>query len=268
MRKTVWRILLVGCSFFVAMNMRGYGQAGAPADPSATAAAAETAAPRQTASAVKEGWFGVGVKASTEGGGVELAIPVARHFNVRGGFNMIRYSRTFDKDGVAYGGQLAFKTVESHFDIFPFAGGFHISPGVLAYIGDPITANATVAGGQSFSLGGTTYYSDAAVPITGRGKIDFRQVSPTATVGWGNLAPRNHKHFSIPFEIGASFQGTPKATLNLAGNVCAAPGVNCRSVASDPTVQSQILSEQTKLNNSMSLFKVYPIVSMGIGYKF
>jgi hypothetical protein len=33
-------------------------------------------------------------------------------------------------------------------------------------------------------------------------------------------------------------------------------------------VQSNITSEQTKINNSMSFFKVYPIISVGFGYKF
>jgi hypothetical protein len=214
---------------------------------------------------------GIGVKGSLLGGGVEGAVRVNRFANVRGGFNMISYNRDFSKDSITYNGQLAFKTVEGHFDIFPFAGKFHISPGVLAYIGNPITATAAVPAGQSFSLGGTTYYSDPTAPTTGNGNIKFNQVSPMATFGWGNLVPRNHGHFSVPFELGAAFQGSPKATLNLAGNVCDALQpvvVNCRPVASDPTVQSNIISEQTKLNNSMSFFKIYPIISLGFGYAF
>jgi hypothetical protein len=47
-----------------------------------------------------------------------------------------------------------------------------------------------------------------------------------------------------------------------------APGVNCVNAASDPTVQSNIIAEQNKVNNSMSFFKVYPIISIGLGYKF
>jgi hypothetical protein len=199
---------------------------------------------------------------------VEVAARVTHHTNVRAGFNMFNYSRDFHKDSINYGGQLQFKTVEAHYDIFPFAGKFHVSPGVLAYIGNPITANAAVPGGQSFTLGGTTYYSDTVTPVTGSGNIKFNQVSPMATFGWGNLIPRNHGHFSVPVELGAVFQGSPKAALNLAGNVCDSPGVNCRPVATDTNVQSHIVSEQTKLNNSMSFFKVYPIISVGFGYSF
>jgi hypothetical protein len=229
-----------------------------PTSPSSSKASLEASEPR----------VGIGVKGSFLGGGAEVAVRVTHHTNVRAGFNMFTYSRDFNKDSIAYNGQLNFKSVEAHYDIYPFAGKFHVSPGVLAYIGNPITATAAVPGGQSFSLGGTTYYSDSGTPVTGNGKINFNRAAPMATIGWGNLVPRNHSHFSVPVELGVAFQGSPKATLNLAGNVCDSPGVNCRSVASDPTVQSNIVAEQTKVNNSMSFFKAYPIISVGFGYSF
>ncbi|HMD77097.1 MAG TPA: hypothetical protein VKG86_06960 [Terracidiphilus sp.] len=215
------------------------------------------------------GNFGIGVKGSLLGGGVEGAVRVTHHTNLRAGFNIFDYSRTFNKDGVAYNGQLSFKTVEAHYDVFPFAGAFHVSPGVLIYAATPITANASVPGNQTFSLGGTSYLSDQSAPVTGNGNIKFNQAAPMATIGWGNLIPRKaSKHFSVPVELGVAFQGSPKATLNLAGNVCNTDGTNCRTVASDSTVQANILSEQTKLNNSMRFFKAYPIISVGLGYKF
>jgi hypothetical protein len=241
-----------------------YGQS-----PNSSAQSAPPAASgSMQASDEDSGRVGVGVKASLLGGGFEVAARVTHHTNVRAGMNFFSYSRTFNKDGVAYNGQLSFKTFEAHYDFFPFAGSFHLSPGMLAYIGDPITANAIVPGGQSFTLGGSAFISDPTAPVTGNGKIDFNRAAPMVTIGFGNLVPRKaSKHFSVPFEIGAAFQGTPKATLNLAGNVCDSPGINCRSV-SDPIVQSAIQSEQHKINNSMTLFKAYPIISIGLGYKF
>jgi hypothetical protein len=212
------------------------------------------------------GWFGIGVKTSFLGVGAEIATRVTHHTNARAGFNILGYSRNFSKDGVNYGGHLSFRTVEAHYDIYPWAGNFRISPGVLAYMGNPVTANAIVPGNQSFSLGGQTYYSDPSAPMTANGKINFNQVSPTATIGWGNLVRRN-KRFSIPVEIGAAFQGSPKTTLNLTGNVCNAPGVACTST-SNSTVQSNVVAEQVKINKSLSAFKVYPIISVGFGYKF
>ncbi len=215
------------------------------------------------------GKVGIGVKGSLLGAGVETAVRVTHRTNVRAGFNGFSYSRGFNKDGVSYDGRLSFKTVEAHYDVFPFAGNFHVSPGVLAYIGNPITANAAVPGGQNFSLGGTSYLSDPAVPVRGMGKINFNRAAPLVTVGWGNLVSRKEsKHFSVPVELGVAFQGSPKATLNLTGNVCNDDGTECRNVTTNSSVQSNIVSEQSKINNSMRFFKVYPIISIGFGYKF
>jgi hypothetical protein len=263
MDKSVRHFVLLACSVLT-IGCLTYGQSANPADQPPPPAQSKAASDGDT------NRIGIGVKGSLLGGGVEVAARVTHRTNVRAGFNILSYSRGFSKDGIAYNGQLSFKTVEAHYDIFPFAGNFHVSPGVLAYIGDPITANAAVPSGQSFTLGGTTYYSAQGAPVTGTGKIDFNRAAPMATIGWGNLVPRRHnKHFSVPFEIGVAFQGSPKATLNFSGNVCDPPGnVNCRPAATDTGVQANVQSEQTKINNSMSFFKAYPIISVGFGYSF
>jgi hypothetical protein len=139
----------------------------------------------------------------------------------------------------------------------------------LVYAGDPITATAAIPGGQSFTLGGHTYYSDTAVPVTGNGKINFNKAAPMITVGWGNLVSRKEgRHFSLPVELGVVFQGSPKANLSLAGNICDSSGGNCRNVATDPRAQANVVAEQNKINSNMSFFKAYPIISVGFGYKF
>jgi len=265
MSNVVRQLGIFACSVLFAVST--YGQSASLADsPRATPT---PVAASSLHSSNNSGDFGIGVKASLLGGGVEGAVRVTQRTNIRAGFNMFSYSRGFNKDGIAYNGRLSFKTVEAHYDIFPFGSSFHVSPGVLVYAGTPITAHGAVPGGQSFSLGGQQYYSDTASPVTGSGNIKFNRAAPMATFGWGNLISRKEtKHFSVPVELGVAFQGSPKAALSLAGNVCDVPGGICRSIASDPTVQTNVQSEQTKINNSMSFFKVYPIISVGLGYKF
>src|SRR5579864_624425 len=75
--------------------------------------------------------LGVAVKASLLGAGIEAATPLTPRSNLRAGFNMFSYDRGFNKDGVAYDGQLRFRSVEAHYDWFPFHGSFHVSPGAL-----------------------------------------------------------------------------------------------------------------------------------------
>ncbi|HZE22454.1 MAG TPA: hypothetical protein VE054_00560 [Blattabacteriaceae bacterium] len=257
-------------TFVIALSCSGLMLASAFADDSTASRRQSAFGPAKAKPSGDSGWFGIGVKTSFLGVGAELAARVSHHSNARAGFNILGYSRTFSKDGISYGGHLSFRTIEAHYDIYPWAGNFHVSPGVLAYMGNPITANAIVPGNQSFSLGGQTYYSDSSAPVTANGKMNFNQVSPTATFGWGNLVRRN-KRFSIPVEIGAAFQGSPKSMLNLAGNVCNAPSGtllrSCMSTAS-ASVQGNVVAEQVKINKSLSAFKVYPIISVGFGYKF
>jgi len=211
---------------------------------------------------------GAAVKISMLGIGVEGAARVTRNTNVRAGFNALGYSRGFNKDGVDYSGHLEFRTFEAHFDVFPWAKSFHVSPGLVAYAGTPVTASAVVPGNQSFTLNSVQYYSDPTNLATANGKISFNSVAPTVTAGWGNLVHRNHKHISIPFEVGVVFQGSPKSALAIGGNVCTSPGVNCGSAANNPALQQNIVGEQNKINNSLTVFKYYPILSGGFGYTF
>jgi hypothetical protein len=111
------------------------------------------------------------------------------------------------------------------------------------------------------------FVSDPANPVKGTGKLDFHRPGPSVTVGWGNLLPHIAKRFTVPFEAGVVYQGAPKATLSLSGNVCGAALTNCRTV-SDPTFQSHVQSEQTKINNDINFFQAYPIISIGFGLKF
>jgi hypothetical protein len=212
--------------------------------------------------------LGIAIKVSSLGAGAEAATPLTYRSNLRAGFNMFSYDRGFNKDGVAYAAQLRFRSVEAHYDWFPFGGSFHLSPGVLVYNGNQLAANASVPGGKTFTLNNTTYASDATDPIAGTGKVDFAKAGPMFTVGWGNLLPRNHRHFSVPFEVGVIYTGAPRTALNLAGSACDADGVNCLSVNSDPTFQANVQAERNKLNKDMSAFKFYPVISVGFAFNF
>jgi hypothetical protein len=217
--------------------------------------------------------LGVGAKVSTMGIGIEAATAVTSQSNVRGGFNMFNYARDFNQDGIDYGAQLRFRSIETHFDWF--FGGFHVSPGLIVGNNNRLQGTAGVPGGRSFTLGDTTYTSNPANPVSGTAKIDFskNRVSPMLTAGVGNLLRRGGKRFNITFEGGVVFQSAPQAVLNLNGSAC----VNgfCQNVATAPEIQNEIVAEQNKINNGIEpydmvhkVLKYYPVVSIGFGYRF
>jgi hypothetical protein len=210
---------------------------------------------------------GIGVKFSTLGVGIEAATPLTYKLNIRGGFNFFRYSRGITNNGIQYDGHLHFQSGEAHLDWFPL-GGFHVSPGLLFYNGNSLIASAAVPGGQTFSLGGTTYMSDPTAPVTGTGKLDFVKVAPSLMLGVGNLIPRNGRHYSFLFEIGAVYQGSARVALNFAGNVCDPTGTICGPIATDPTVQANVLAQQQKIQKDVNPYRFFPVISAGIGFNF
>jgi hypothetical protein len=226
------------------------------------------APPAAPATGSSEGRFpvGIGVKLSTLGIGGEVAVAVSHRSNVRFGFNAFSYADTFNKDGATYKANLDLRSAQATYDLF-FLPWFHISPGVLVYNSNKVTATVSVPGGQSFTLNNTSYVSDVTDPILGTGKLAVYKVAPMVLVGIGSLVPRS-RHFSTSFEIGAAYQGPPRVTINLSGSACDSTGLNCRSISSDPTIQSNVAAEQAKLNKSASPYKFYPVLSFGVGYKF
>jgi hypothetical protein len=85
--------------------------------------------------------------------------------------------------------------------------------------------------------------------------------------GFGSLVPHKH-HFTFYNDLGVVYQGEPQTALALTGGACDATGQNCVNAAADPTILSQIQSEQAKINKDTRIAKFYPVLSFGIGYRF
>jgi hypothetical protein len=242
-----------------------------PADGAVTAVAEQPPKPADS------GRVGVGGSVGLTGIGFETAVRINHRSNLRGGASFFSHRKDFTYDSLDLKGQLGLKTMHVQYDLFPRAGGFHISPGVLVFMGNPLSATAGTAPDSSFSLGNNDYTSGSTNPVSGNVKINFRRAAPMFTVGWGNLVSRREgKHLTVPFEVGVAMTGAPKAVYQLAGNVCSTsydpvtgyPTQTCGPAASNKQFQQDVLTEQAKLNSDMSRFKVYPILKIGIGYKF
>jgi hypothetical protein len=279
MRKS--SVILIGGFFLAALwagALRASGQTGndnqhivavSIADPSSSSAAAIQPAgnTNQQTSIRPFSTLGISGNMSLLGVGVQAATPLSMRTNLRVGFNTLGFSQTFVSDGINYAGTLTLRSFDTLLDWYPFKGSFHVSPGAMLYNGNQIKANASVAGGAFFTLNSAGYLSSVATPVTGNGQLKFNPVAPMVLAGWGNVVPRT-KRFSIPFEVGTVFQGSPQTSLNLNGDVCNLNGTNCRAISSDKTVLANIQAQQTKLSNDVSAFKYYPVMSVGFAYRF
>ena len=215
--------------------------------------------------------FGGGI--SPMGFNLQAAMNVNRYANIRSVGNLFSYSLSnVDSNGMNLNGNLNFASLGTSLDIYPFPDHeFRLSPGVLLVNQNELSANMFVAGGSSFELNGVKYLASNIDPITGKGHVGFNTRNPafTMTAGWGNMLSRHGKRVSFPVEVGAAFVGAPSVTLALTGGqACDQYGMNCVNVATDPTVQANLQAQAHKYTNSLSPFRYYPIVSVGVSYNF
>lgn len=213
--------------------------------------------------------WAAGVKFSPLGVGVETATPLAQHFNLRMGANFLTYNGTFDDSGWTYGANLDFRSGQVQLDYFPFQhfGGFHISPGLLIHKNHG-GADISVKGGNKFEMGDGTYTSSVSDPVKGNATFTYdRSAAALLSIGFGNLLPRNGRHWSIPFEIGGAFTSAPKFGLNLDGTVCDNQG--CGKISSDAGAMADLQKQRVKIQNNLNDYaSVYPIISIGFAWNF
>jgi hypothetical protein len=203
----------------------------------------------------------------TLGWGGQIATPITRWLNLRGGADFFNFGYGLTSDGTNYYASLHVKSGIAQVDFFPFRhSGFHISPGVLVFKSNA-AASMNVPGGSTFSENDTNYTSDPTDPVNGTGTVTFtRSIMPAATFGFSNMiARRENRHWSVPIEMGAAYTGHYAMQANLTGSACQQGG--CGSVA-EPSIQLNVVQQQNKINEQMKHFQLYPILTTGVSFRF
>jgi len=200
---------------------------------------------------------GAGIRVGTLGIGADLDFGLMNRLSARIGYSALNVNRTVTSSDVTYDGTLKLSTPSAILDWYAFGGGFRLSLGAVQS-GTKIDATARPVAGV-ITLNGTQYNSSQLGSLTGEFKFG-NSVSPYVGLGYGNPVGTGHR-VTFLFDLGAIYGGTPKIALN---PVCAAPAGSaiCTQLASDTAV------EQQNLVNRVDLLKWYPVVSMGLAYRF
>ena len=216
---------------------------------------------------------------SLMGGNMQAAVNVNRFMNLRGTGNYLTYTvNNLTVSNFGLNANLAFATGGASVDFYPFySHGFRLSPGVLFYNQNQITASAVGKAGSDISLNNTKYYSETANPLTVSALLGLNTYKQafTMTTGWGNMIPRyGGGHWSFPFEIGGAFTGVPTINVGLAGFACtsqadaATSGPSCVNMANNTTAQTNLTTQVNKWKTDLNYLQVYPILSFGVAYNF
>lgn len=201
--------------------------------------------------------LGLSVTAGTTGLGAHVIVPLQKQLDARVGASILNYSYDGSTSSVDYDFKLKLKTIDALLDWYPWAGGFRVTSGVV-YNGNKITANARPTAAGTYTLNGNTYTAANAGSLNGQ--IDFRNFAPYLGIGWGNAAGADKGGFSFSSDIGVLFQGSPRTAL--ANNGCSAPAPVCAQLASD------VAAENARLKDEVKDFKAYPVLRVGVSYRF
>ncbi|HEV7509910.1 MAG TPA: hypothetical protein VGS07_33870 [Thermoanaerobaculia bacterium] len=207
------------------------------------------------------GEVAVTAKGGTLGGGVELTVGLTPLLNVRLGGNAFNY--TDDRrevSGIFYDATARLRTASALLDFHPGGGGFRLSAGAI-YNDTRIDGNSLVPASGLYDIGGVQV--PAALVGTLDGQIKFDPVVPYVGLGWGNaVGPGRRLRFAA--DVGAMFQGKGKVTLT--------PQIPAGSPLDNSVARAalQVLldREEADIEKDVADYTVYPVVSIGISYRF
>lgn len=207
----------------------------------ATFSSCASAAPN-TDFAVDAGTLGLGLTATT---------PVAPGVDFRSGFHVFNHDYNTTSDGVAYNGKLKLASAMVVTDWHPFGGAFRLTGG-LVFNNNKFDLTGQPAGGN-FTINGVQYPATAAGSVTA--KVTFDPVAPYLGFGWNQGSPDSEGlHFTS--DIGVMYQGSPKVSLTASG------------AASDPALAADLATAQDALRKQLNNYKFYPVIQVGIAYRF
>ncbi len=192
------------------------------------------------------------VKAGTLGVGLEAERTFSDSIGSRVGVNYFTYSYSGTESDIEYDFDLNLMSVSALLDWHPLKGSFRISGGAI-YNGNDIDGTGQLAATNNI-IGDLPFTSDEVGTL--KSEIDFNDIAPYLGLGWDTSFGKDN-NFGFVLDIGAIYQGSPKVDLSADG-----------TSASDPTFQSQLAIEEENLQDDLDEFKVYPVLSIGISYRF
>ena len=227
-----------------------------------------------TAGAANAGQFGVSPVVGTLGLGLELDYALNDYFSVRLQGNQFTYDDDFEEDDINYSGEFKLSSYGLLVDYHPFSGAFRLTGGVYSN-GNELSALASDTGRTEYEIGNKVYTSLPSDPLTLDAKVELG--SGTAGylgLGWGH-SPKNTGGMLFSFELGVMFAGEPTVSYQASGsaevNINGTPEQFSLSDSSNPLVAefyAELDQEKRNLEDDISDFKLYPVIKLGIGFRF
>lgn len=197
------------------------------------------------------GQIDAGLSAGTLGYGPQVGWTIVPNkFDARLNYGYLNYNYNTTSDGVHYDGQLKLSNLGLLGDWHPWGGSFRLTGGVF-YNDNRFALTGQSAGG-TITINGVTYTTAEAGTV--KAKVTFNSVNPYLGFGWGDGGSGAGLHFTSDF--GVMYQGSPKVNLTATG------------AAANPALAANVQAAQGKLQSDLNSFQWYPVIQLGVVYRF
>lgn len=214
-----------------------------------TAAVALLALGAVPAMAAEGGQWHVGVGGGTLGITPEVGYRFGSHAGVRVNGGFFDIDRDEEIDDIDYDASLKLSSIGVMADWYPFGGSFRLSAGARSN-SNKLDLLATPTTSQE--IGDQTYTPEQIGTLTGG--VRFKDFAPALTLGWGG---KLGKGFTVGFEAGVLFQGSPKLSLAANGGL----------LANDPTFLQELEKERREAEDDAD-FKLWPVLQLNFAWRF
>lgn len=201
---------------------------------------------------------GVAITGGTTGLGGSLTIPVyGNYLNLRGTLHRYNFDTDLEEDGVDYKAELDLENYGLLLDWHPFAGGIRLTAGVIssrnAILGTAVPTEPT-------EIGDVTFTPEEIGTLHLKAKYS-NSMSGYAGLGWGNAASREDR-FTFSLDIGVIVTSQFEVELSADSPIG----------SSNPVIQAQLLkelrTEEENLEKDLEDVEAWPVINLGIGYRF
>jgi len=195
--------------------------------------------------------IGINPRVGLLGYGIELSAGVNDKLSVGLGLNNARRKRQDNSEGVDYEFDFRLRSAELLANYHPMGGAFRLRGGVLFNQNEFLLTGRPDASG-TFNFNGMTYNASQVGSLTG--KLSFNRSAPYLGLGWGN---RPNGSWGLTFDLGAVYQGKPKLSLEATGGI-----------APPPSLAADLEAERRQAEEDLSSFKWYPVLQLGLYFRF
>lgn len=204
------------------------------------------------AASADTGRLAIAARSGTLGLGGDVMINVLPEVNVRLGVGYFDLSFDGKVNDVEYDFDLDLLTFPLMLDWYPFSGRqFHVSGGIIL---NQTEASMDGRYNDTLQIGDETYTADEIGMLSG--DLSFRDVAPYIGIGWGNAFGKERR-WGFMTDLGVALVGSPNVSLSATG-----------TLADDPTFRENLAREEDELQDEADKFKIYPVLSANLYFRF